>query len=86
MDFASQAHRDKLNLKFKTLICLLPVARHPSGTNQSRSHYGSRCEPGAGELQMDWSVARVKLRTQIVFSEGSRYWGLNLSDPRAGPE
>ena len=56
MHFASQAHRDKLNFKIKTLSIHYPLlvtmgnylrARHDKPL--PKSHYGSRCEPGTGD-------------------------------------
>ena len=49
MDFASQAHRDKLifelRLKLLTTRCSSPLVDCFTQTNPM-SHYGSRCEPG----------------------------------------
>jgi hypothetical protein len=54
MDFASQAHRDKLNFGIKTPTIYYPLLvtiSETAYTNQSRiAHYGSRCEPGNREF------------------------------------
>ena len=59
MDFASHAHRNKLDL----IRFLLPVARYPRETaiqTNPGSNVRARREPGTGEFLLDWSTARGK--------------------------
>ena len=86
MDFASQAHRDKLNfelrLKLFTTRCSSPLGNCFTQTNP-KSHYGSRCEPGTGEFPWIGVLRGVMLQTLIVLSAGSQFRGWKSSDPSA---